>query len=304
MSDTIERTVLFADLSGSTGLFENLGNTQATTLVTRCVQAVAQAVLDHDGRVVKTMGDGLFAVFRLPLEAILAADEMHRSVLHVGQRAQVRVRLQVAVEHGEVVAVGDDYFGDAINVAARLLQHADESETLATEHVRTRLPLREQTRFRALSKMHLRGRQEPVLVYSLATRSDNEPSTTYAELPDAPVSERLRLSQLDASSDYSIDQSPITLGRGSEASFLVNDSRVSRLHARIEWRNGTFVLSDASSNGTFVRFSHGADVIALRRAECTLHGSGSIALGASFEDLTTPTVRFEILAGASPAGRP
>ena len=77
----------------------------------------------------------------------------------------------------------------------------------------------------------------------------------------------------------------------------MQDPRVSRRHARIEWRAGKFYLEDVSSYGTWVRFSDSAAVVALRRQECVLLQEGEIALGAPFEDFTVPTVSFKFPAG-------
>ena len=71
------------------------------------------------------------------------------------------------------------------------------------------------------------------------------------------------------------------------------DPRVSRKHARIEWRAGKFYLEDVSSYGTWVRFADSTAIVALRRQECVLLLDGEIALGASFEDFTVPTVIFK-----------
>ncbi len=71
---------------------------------------------------------------------------------------------------------------------------------------------------------------------------------------------------------------------------------MSRQHARIEWRNGSLVLTDTSSYGTWVRFTSSAGELALRREECILLGAGDIALGAPFDEFTVPPVHFEVLA--------
>ena len=89
-------------------------------------------------------------------------------------------------------------------------------------------------------------------------------------------------------------QLPIHIGRVSQAEFVVNDPRVSRTHARVDWRNGSILLVDVSSYGSWVRFSGGGADLLLRREECVLHGRGEIALGASFSDLSVPTVMFSV----------
>jgi predicted component of type VI protein secretion system len=87
---------------------------------------------------------------------------------------------------------------------------------------------------------------------------------------------------------------PIHLGRDEQAQFVVNDQRVSRLHAKIDSRNGNFILADLSSYGTWVKFDGNSLELALRRSDCVLTGHGEIALGAPFDDFTVPTVSFQI----------
>jgi pSer/pThr/pTyr-binding forkhead associated (FHA) protein len=87
----------------------------------------------------------------------------------------------------------------------------------------------------------------------------------------------------------------VVLGRSAQATYCIDDSRVSRSHARIDWHGGTFQLTDLSYNGTYVRFSNGEEVVSLRRSSCTLHGTGIIGLGGSPNDPACPTVRFEVL---------
>ena len=80
MTQIRECTVLFTDLRGSTSLYETLGNSEATAVVTQCVAALAGVVEDCVGHVVKTLGDGLMAVFDTPALAVKAAGEIHASI--------------------------------------------------------------------------------------------------------------------------------------------------------------------------------------------------------------------------------
>ena len=90
---------------------------------------------------------------------------------------------------------------------------------------------------------------------------------------------------------------PVDPGRHAE--FAVSDQRVSRQHARIDWTKNTFVLTDLSSYGTWVKFAGSDTELALRRGECVLHGNGDIALGAPFSDFTVPTVSFNLSGGSA-----
>ena len=307
MTQTIDRTVLFADLRGSTSMYETLGNSDASAVVTQSVALLARIVQLHQGHVVKTLGDGLMAMFVAPASAVAAADEMHESLERVGapgdgaltlRARMVPLKLQVGLARGEVVEIGGDVFGDAVNVAARLLDHAGDNETLVTALVLDGLDPVERGRFRSLDRMQLRGRVEPVHVHLLeaAPRLGDTAATAFGDIvPVASEPEAIRLDWMDQHRVYAGPSLPVVLGRSPQATYIIDDTRVSRSHARIDWHGGTFQITDLSYNGTYVRFDHDPEVISLRRGSCTLHGSGTIGLGSQPTDALSPSVRFEVL---------
>ena len=306
MTAIVKRTVLFADLRGSTSMYEKLGNVDAAAVVTQSVALLARIVTSTHGHVVKTLGDGLLAMFESPSFAVAAADEMHQSLQRINApddgapptRARLLpLKLQVGLAMGEVMEISGDVFGDAVNVAARLLDHAGDNETLATETVLDGLNDLERLRFRSLDRMRLRGRIEPVRVHLLdATGSIGDyPATILGDFSPAAEPEGIRLVWLDIDRIYTGSDLPVELGRGPQVPYGIDDTRVSRSHARIDWHGGTFSLTDLSYNGTYVRFDHDPEIISLRRGTCTLHGSGVIGLGTSPVDITCPIVHFEIL---------
>ncbi len=305
MTRITERTVLFADLRGSTSLYETLGNAEATTVVTHTVNILAQAVPEYGGTVIKTLGDGLMATFPTPASGLKSAQRMHDELEQLVSRGRERgastglraLRLQVALARGEVVEMGGDCFGDAVNVAARLLDHASDNETLVTAEVLGGLEARQQNRFRNLDWLHLRGRAEPVQVHVLGGRRGTDvPVTQFGPAPNTIEPEAVRLTWLENDHIYDGGQMPVVLGRGASSHFRVDDSRVSRAHARVDWHAGGFQLTDLSYNGTYVRFGSGEGVVTLRRGSCTLNGIGSIGLGSAPDDPTAPAVHFEVLA--------
>ncbi len=303
MTQISDRTILFADLRGSTALFETLGNAEATAVVTHCVSSLSPPVDSQGGHVVKTLGDGLMAVFPTPAQAVKAAMQMHDVLAGIvaGGNAQgasaglKSLRLQVAVSRGEVVEIDGDCFGDAVNVAARLLDHAGDNETLVTAPVLVGLGRTVKPLFRSLDQMVLRGRVEPVQVYVHGgRRSSDSAATQFGDIAPAVEPDAIRLVWLDVNLVFESRQTPVVLGRSPQAHYRVDDSRVSRSHARLDWHGGSFQLSDLSYNGTYVRFADG-EIVSLRRGSCLLHGSGSIGLGGSPADPTSACVRFEVL---------
>ena len=304
MTRIAERTVLFADLRGSTSLYETLGNAEATSVVTHTVTTIARAVPACGGQLIKTLGDGLMAVFETPLQGMQSAQQMHEELELLVTRGRERgasaglrgLRLQVALACGEVVEMSGDCFGDAVNVSARLIDHASDNETLVTAEVLDGLPEDIQARFRSLDWMQLRGRAEPVKVHvNGGRRGADQAPTQFGGVTTTLEPEAVRLVWLDVDEVFDGAHMPVVLGRSPTAQFRVDDSRVSRAHARLDWHGGSFQLTDLSYNGTYVRFGNADEVVSLRRGHCTLHGTGWVGLGGSPTDPTAPSVRFELL---------
>lgn len=299
-----QRTVLFADLRGSTSLYEQLGNAAAAALVTQAVQSLSRAGVGEQGRVVKTLGDGLMALFDSAQEAVRAALRMQEllakgldNTFKGGQAAPrgAGIRLHVALEHGEVIELGQDCYGDAVNVAARLLEHSGDQEILVTRQVLEHLDEPTRRGFRSLDAIALRGRDQPVAVYACAARNLRDGVTTWYESGEASQEpDGIRLCSAARDIVLGLQGLPALLGRSPQAQFMVDEACVSRLHAKLEWRGQCIHLTDLSYNGTHVRFSDG-ELVSLRRSSCILHGRGQIGLGRVPELQRNATVEFELL---------
>jgi len=302
-----DSTVVFADLTGSTRVFEAMGNARATETVTRLTQWIGGVCESHGGRVVKSLGDGVFAVFGNGITATRAVVEMQRNHQKRLQTwpAPLRMELQIGVASGEIVEVDGDCYGDAVNLASRLSDLAGPGQIWATESVIAQLHEGE-VRHRSLGPINIRGKNEMPVVHRVDWQDEVSEFLTMPASLVAPVRVadssfgQIELAWLDVRSMFRAEELPIHLGRVDEAQFVVNDPRVSRLHARIEARNGSCVLVDVSTYGTWVRF-HGtagaSGEIALRRDECVLHGSGEIGLGAPLSDFSAPTISFNTTGG-------
>jgi adenylate cyclase len=192
-----------------------------------------------------------------------------------------------------------------VNLASRLSDLAGPSQIWATETVIDQLDNME-VRHRNLGPINIRGKNEMPVVYRIDWQDDMSDFLTMPATLVPPARSQdstfgqIELSWLDVRTMFRASQLPIHLGRVDEAQFVVNDPRVSRLHARIEARQGSCVLVDVSTYGTWVRFHGSAGAsgeIALRRDECVLHGSGEIGLGAPLSDFSAPTISFNTTGG-------
>jgi adenylate cyclase len=300
-------TVVFADLTGSTSVFEAMGNARATETVTRLTQWIAGVCEAHGGRVVKMLGDGVLAIFKEGRTATRAALEMQRNHQKRLQAWPVplRMELQIGLASGDVLEVDGDCYGDAVNLASRLSDLAGPRQIWATQSVVNQLVANE-VRHRSLGPINIRGKNEMPVVHRIDWQEESvdfltmPASLAQMSRPTDSSFGRIELKWLDIHSMFSSTDLPIYLGRVDDAEFVVNDPRVSRLHARIESRNGSCVLVDVSTYGTWVRFqgsTGSSSEIALRRDECVLHGSGQIGLGAPLSDLSAPTIHFHTTGG-------
>ncbi len=302
---SVQSTVVFADLYGSTGVFEALGNAKATELVTQATAWVAQRCSAHGGRVVKFLGDGVLILFEDSTKAVLAVIDLQHSYQQLLGRMPPKayMPLRIGVARGGVEIVADDCYGDAVNIAARLSELTGPHQIwVNSEAVQDGFDLPDE-RFRMLGPIHIRGRAEPCRVFQVEWQDNlgSEQLTIHAgfelsnhiSTKDA-LGAHIELSWLDQKRSFNAFDLPIRIGRTHQVEFVVTDARVSRTHARMDWRNGSIVLVDLSSYGCWVRFAGGGADLLLRREECVLHGHGEIALGTSFSDPSAPVIEFSV----------
>ncbi|HYE39208.1 MAG TPA: adenylate/guanylate cyclase domain-containing protein, partial [Ramlibacter sp.] len=156
-------SVVFADLVGSTGIFERLGDETAGRFVTQLTTALAKIFEQHNGRVVKLLGDGLFVVFPEESQALTACVAIQDRLLQKPVRPAGLgrpVQMQMGIESGEVVEIQGDCYGDAVNSAARLADLAGADQILTTQRVHDALPASLQAKLRSLGPMYLRGKAD------------------------------------------------------------------------------------------------------------------------------------------------
>jgi class 3 adenylate cyclase len=123
-------TILFTDIVGSTTMATELGDGAWRMRLEEHDRTTRSAVEHHAGRVVKTTGDGVLAVFDLPTQALGCAKTLHRSLRPQG------IEITAGIHVGEIEARGDDIAGIAVNVAARVQSTAVAGTTRTTAMVR------------------------------------------------------------------------------------------------------------------------------------------------------------------------
>ncbi|MEN9216220.1 MAG: adenylate/guanylate cyclase domain-containing protein [Gloeomargarita sp. HHBFW_bins_162] len=288
-----ESTILFADISGSTKLYETLGDEAALVLVSDCLQLLHLVGQKYQGQVIKTIGDEIMMRFPNPSLAAQAAFEMQDQAAQFFLNRKVVSGLKVGFNHGAVIEQEDgDIFGDAVNVAARMVQLAKRNQILTpAETVRQidpNLPLQK----RLMDRTLIRGRQEPVEVYEILVHASDATIVGGSVTPPVtpPPVMRLRLQFRDQVHYLDERNHTLSLGRAPDNDLVIRLDQVSRQHGRIEFRRGKFILVDQSANGTHIQ-PLGQPPVHIRRDEFVLQNEGTIHPGT----LETEGIRYQCL---------
>jgi class 3 adenylate cyclase len=275
-----ERAILFADVSGSTALYESLGDKPAAKAIEACLEELRGIVAKRDGRVVKTIGDEIMVVFGNAEAACNAAREMQLRVIALPPIAGVKLAIRIGFHFGPVLEDKSDFWGDCVNTAARLAGLAKAGQILTSGATANALPAAQRGNLRDLDAIQVKGKHEAVRVFELMWE-DTEDSTQLARLASsAKVEARLTLEVGERTLDFPREKTSLTLGREGTCDIVVKEKTASRLHARIERRGVQYVLIDESTNGTYVEIEGDREVL-LRRDRVMLRGRGKIALGTS-----------------------
>jgi class 3 adenylate cyclase len=160
--DTGIRTILFTDIVGSTEVAQRHGDARAMKLISKHDSIVEEAVSANGGRIIKHIGDGIMASFLVPVSAIHSACQIQQSLAklvsdEVGGSFQVRI----GAATGEPIERGDDLFGSAVNLAARLCKEARPGSVLVTEDIALACADAGMT-FTDVSPVRLRGFDEEI----------------------------------------------------------------------------------------------------------------------------------------------
>jgi class 3 adenylate cyclase len=135
--------ILFSDLKGSTALYEAIGDSRAYALVRDHFAFLEERIRRHGGTVVKTIGDAVMASFADTEAAMAAAFDIQDEIAQFNaERGELAIALKIGLHEGQCIAVttGDylDYFGSAVNMAARLQSEAQGGEVVLSQAIAAR----------------------------------------------------------------------------------------------------------------------------------------------------------------------
>ena len=294
--ENVTLAILFADIAKSTHLYETLGNKTAQSLIGACLSLLSKVTVLHNGTVVKTIGDEIMCTFPSANDAVEAAIAMNRDLeqLTISNMPGISPpNIYVGIQFGPVIREDEDVFGDAVNVAARMVAMAKQRQIITTDDTIAVLSNEHKSSARIIDKTTVKGKSGEFNIYEVIWEQHDATVMVDESLDARKMESRMELKFQGLTIEVDQNRPSVTLGRQSHNDVVVNDERVSRTHARIEYRRGKFILIDQSTNGTFALIK-GKKSITLRRDEASLLGSGIIGLGREVTNESPVAIHYSI----------
>lgn len=289
-------SVLYADIAGSTALYEEFGDAKARDATATCVEVMAEVVDKFQGRVVKTIGDEVMAVFHDSSRAIMASTDLQGAVKRAGEDGKFvtgALRIKVGVHYGPGLEEEKDVFGEAAIVAQQIINLAKADQTLVSGALLNAVPAMLRMSSRFFEHVPSESSGETIEVHELIWEvSELTQVADTAPAPPRPSMTELTLTYGGQSVKVNADNPTLIIGRVEGNDLVVPTDLTSRQHASVEYKRGRFYLTDNSSNGTVVVAEDGG-VTTLRRENVALKGTGKLCLGAMPESNPNGIIEFE-----------
>ena len=298
-TDASDMAILFADIGGSTSLYQQAGDSQGHQLIVNSLGAMRKAVESAGGTLLRTVGDAVLASFDSCDQASAAAIEIQE--LHSDNILSVRV----GFHWGHAIADDGDVYGNAVNIAARVADLANTGEITVTADVVQRLSDGIVPTPQLLDQLAVKGIETPLSVYRIPWRVQGNvgDATVVATSINTGNSRNIKTNILLKIGEQSLvldeHSDKCTIGRDTGSTITATHSAASRLHATIECKQGVYVLEDLSTNGTYVIKPEQPPVY-VHRDKLTIDGSGYIATGFLPEKDSTDKISFVTRLADSP----
>lgn len=286
-------TVLFADITESSRLYHQLGDSVARGVINECLSVLSSILPRFEGRLVKTLGDAIMCVFPNAAVAVGAAADMQAAVAS-GQTGKHPLRIHIGLHAGPVLVEETDVFGDTVNAAAFLTNVAMADQILISDVTERELPAELKSMVRPLFNAVLKGGSGESSISQVLWRVDNmELTDVNLQSPRAIGADNGSLIVSLGDERVRVDRwrPLITMGRASRCDLVVTDQFASRGHCSIRFVRTSFYLVDHSVNGTYITLSSG-DEIHLLRSETVIEGNGEIRLGRSRTEKGAEVISF------------
>ncbi len=296
MAKDLEVAILFADVVGSTQLYDKFGDTKASETVAACLSVMKDSTHEFNGTVIKTIGDEVMATFPVVDDAMSAAIMMQTQITADNkEEGRIPVSIRIGCHFGPVVQEQNDIFGAAVHTANRMTSQAKARQVVISGETVKKMSDKFKDQTRQIDVASVRGRIDEVALYELLWNPDEATSMlpTIEWESRGKNASKVELSFRDQSIEVSDQRKSVSLGRADDNDLVIKGNLISRIHAKIEMRRGKILLIDQSTNGTFLQNIEGDETF-VRRDSIELHGEGTIGLGRTEEPGSSLAVHFKI----------
>ena len=296
MDSENEVAVLFADVVGSTQLYEVLGDLRARDTISNCLDVMKKATEQNHGTVIKTIGDEVMSTFPTADDALNAAREMQTGISKGDTVAAdgVALAIRVGCDFGPVVPAERDIFGSTVHTANRMTSQAKASQIVTTSNMVNNLSAEWRAAVRQIDLAPVKGRSGEIALYEVLWQKDDITSMlpTISWGKDAKKSTaRMRLRFQGREVLVDTNQTEITIGRSDDNDLIIKGNLISRIHCRVEMSREKFLVIDQSTNGTFIITRQGEELF-VRRDSVQLSGEGVIGLGRVVQPGSAQAIHF------------
>jgi len=295
MARDLEVAILFADVVGSTQMYDKFGDTKASETVAVCLDVMKDATHKFNGTVIKTIGDEVMSTFASVDEAMGAAVMMQaRITADNKQDDRIPVSIRIGCHFGPVVQEQNDIFGAAVHTANRMTSQAKAKQIVISGETVDKMGPELKAQTRQIDVATVRGRLDEVALFELLWNPDEATSMlpTIEWESKGKSASKLVLTFRDTTVEVSDKRKSVNLGRADDNDLVIKGNLISRIHAKVELRRGKFVVIDQSTNGTFLMNVQGEETF-VRRDSADLGKEGTIGLGRAEEPGTPLSVHYK-----------
>lgn len=287
----IDAAVLLADVVGSTPLYESAGNDIALGQIAEWRERLCALVRSNGGEFISSKGDDVLSTFIDAAGAFRTASQL---------RAQRRlpISFHAGLHYGPIIRVGNDIYGDAVNMTARLASIANPGEVIMSQSFVDLLAADERQSLSSLDKMTFKGKHQPCNIYTFldedqAVNTEISIGRGPSEIREATTCAVYLTLRYNGQTMSCGDNQSLSIGRSPDCDLVIDRQWVSRRHATIGVTNGRVRLTERSSSGTFLSIGPSQEML-VRREDVLLLGSGTISPGMQCTSSDAQVICFEI----------
>jgi len=282
---TIPLTILFADISNSSNIYEILGDKAAQETVGKILNRLSDLTAQHEGKVIKTIGDAILATFPSTDDSIEAAKSMQMAMTDniSGHDNLSQINIHIGIHHGPVVIENEDIFGDAVNITARVVDYANPRQIVATRAAIENLPDNSSHFTKYITKITAKNISGELELFEIIFEDQNATMVIDCRQLSKSLCSNLYLVRGEEVIVVDVQKPVVSVGREDFNDISIQYSWISRTHAYIENQNGVFMVKDKSTNGTFI-YPEDAPPIYINKGEHPLAGKGFIIFGRDKEN--------------------